>query len=64
MFGWWENRYIEPEQVPVQYGGLKKDGDSEFSDSHPVTLVAIKPGSKHVIEFPYSEVWFLQLKTC
>ena len=52
----WENRYIAPEQVPVQYGGLKRDGDTEFSICDPVTLVTIKPGCKHVIEFPYSEV--------
>ena len=58
VFGWWENRYIAPELVPVQYGGLKKDGDSVFSDSDPVTLVTIKPGSKHVIEFPNTEVFF------
>ncbi|RVW95660.1 hypothetical protein VitviT2T_028872 [Vitis vinifera] len=58
-------KYIAPEQVPVQYGGLKRDGDTEFSICDPVTLVTIKPGCKHVIEFPYSEpcqlIWELRV---
>ncbi|MQL72764.1 hypothetical protein Taro_005124 [Colocasia esculenta] len=48
--------YIAPEQVPVQYGGLSKENDSDFSTSDAVTEVTIKPSSKHSIEIPVSEV--------
>ena len=47
-------RYIAPEDVPVQYGGLSRDGEFTVADS--VTDVTIKPTSKHTVEFPVSEV--------
>lgn len=50
------NRYIAPEQVPIQYGGLSREGEQEFTTSDPVTEVTIKPASKHAIEFAISEV--------
>lgn len=49
-------RYIAAEQVPVQYGGLSRDGDQEFTASDPVTEVTVKPASKHTVEIPVSEV--------
>lgn len=49
-------RYVAPEQVPVQYGGLSREGEQEFSTEDPVTEVAIKPATKHTVEFPISEV--------
>lgn len=52
-------KYIAPEQVPVQYGGLSKDGDNEFTTAEPVTEEIIKPATKHTIEFPVSETCHL-----
>ncbi|CAI9114998.1 OLC1v1015831C2 [Oldenlandia corymbosa var. corymbosa] len=52
-------KYIAPEQVPVQYGGLSRD-EGEFTVSEPVTEETIKPSSKQVVEFPVTEgtlVW-------
>lgn len=48
-------RYISPEQVPVQYGGLKREEEQDFTIADPVSEVAIKPASKHTIEFPVAE---------
>ena len=48
------NRYIAPEEVPVQYGGLGRDGEFTVADS--ATDVTIKPASKHTVVFPISEV--------
>ncbi|XP_054821440.1 patellin-3-like [Prosopis cineraria] len=46
-------RYIAPEQLPVKYGGLSKDG--EFGNTDAVTEVTVKPAGKHTIEFPVNE---------
>ncbi|KAJ6811098.1 patellin-3-like [Iris pallida] len=58
-------KYIAPEQVPVQYGGLSKENDSDFSTADAVTEVTIKPASKHTIEIPATEgdvlVWELRV---
>ncbi|KAH7568227.1 hypothetical protein ACOSQ2_009579 [Xanthoceras sorbifolium] len=49
-------KYIAPEQVPVQYGGLNRDGEQqEFTTADSVTEVIIKPATKHTVEFPASE---------
>ncbi|WVZ67993.1 hypothetical protein U9M48_016992 [Paspalum notatum var. saurae] len=49
-------RYIAPEQVPVQFGGLFKEDDPEFTTSDIVTELTIKPSSKETIEIPVTEV--------
>jgi hypothetical protein len=49
-------RYIAPEQVPVQFGGLYKEDDTEFSTSDAVTELTVKPSSKETIEIPATEV--------
>ncbi|KNA21441.1 hypothetical protein SOVF_043240 [Spinacia oleracea] len=58
-------KYIAPEQVPVQFGGHSKVGEHEFSPADSVTEVTVKPGSKHPIEFSFSEetelVWELRV---
>ncbi|KAM0827364.1 hypothetical protein ACQ4PT_068246 [Festuca glaucescens] len=58
-------RYIAPEQVPVQFGGLFKEDDTEFSTSDAVTELTVKPSSKETIEIPASEnstvVWELRV---
>ncbi|KZV37313.1 patellin-3-like [Dorcoceras hygrometricum] len=48
-------KYIAPEQVPIQYGGLSKEGDQEFTTADPATEEIIKPSSKHTVELPISE---------
>ncbi|CAL5439074.1 unnamed protein product [Camellia sinensis] len=48
-------KYTAPEQVPVQYGGLSRDGEQEFTTADVVTEETIKPASKHTVEFPVSE---------
>ncbi|KZV57100.1 patellin-2-like [Dorcoceras hygrometricum] len=48
-------KYLAPEQVPVQYGGLSKDGEQEFTAADSATEETIKPSSKHTIELPISE---------
>lgn len=58
-------KYIAPEQVPVQYGGLSRDGEQEFTTSDPVTEVVVKPASKYTVEIPVTEtsvlVWELRV---
>ncbi|TKY73756.1 Patellin-3 protein [Spatholobus suberectus] len=46
-------RYIAPEQLPVKYGGLSKDG--EFGISDAVTEITVRPAAKHTVEFPVTE---------
>ncbi|XP_071686527.1 patellin-3-like [Rutidosis leptorrhynchoides] len=48
-------KYIAPELVPVQYGGLSREGEQEFTSSDSVTEEIIKPATKHCIEFPATE---------
>ncbi|KAK6775802.1 hypothetical protein RDI58_026803 [Solanum bulbocastanum] len=48
-------KYIVPEQVPVQYGGLSREGEQEFTVADPATEDTVKPASKHTIEFPVTE---------
>ncbi|KAG5601757.1 hypothetical protein H5410_033127 [Solanum commersonii] len=48
-------KYIAPEQVPAQYGGLSKEGEQEFTTGEPATEEIIKPASKQTIEFPVTE---------
>ncbi|KAL3638693.1 Patellin-3 [Castilleja foliolosa] len=49
-------KYIAPEQVPAQYGGLSKEGDQEFTTADPAIEEIIKPSCKHTIELPITEV--------
>ncbi|KAG8378488.1 hypothetical protein BUALT_Bualt08G0142300 [Buddleja alternifolia] len=49
-------KYIAPEQVPVQYGGLSKAGEQEFTTADPAIEEIIKPACKHTIELPITEV--------
>ncbi|KAK4341148.1 hypothetical protein RND71_039649 [Anisodus tanguticus] len=48
-------QYIVPEQVPVQYGGLSREGEQEFTIADPATEDTVKPAAKHTIEFPVTE---------
>lgn len=49
-------RYIAPEQLPVQFGGLSREGEQEFATAEPATEEIIKPACKHTIEIPVTEV--------
>ncbi|KAH6780447.1 Sec14p-like phosphatidylinositol transfer family protein [Perilla frutescens var. hirtella] len=48
-------KYIAPEQVPVQYGGLSKAGEQEFTTADAAIEEIIKPTSKQTIELPIAE---------
>ncbi|RZC90784.1 hypothetical protein C5167_028619, partial [Papaver somniferum] len=53
-------KYISPEQVPVQYGGLYREGNDEFSCADLAEKILVKPGTKKPIEIPISKcvvVW-------
>lgn len=55
----WADRYILPEQVPIQYGGLSVDYcdcNPEFTIADPVTEVIIKPAIKQTVEIIIYEV--------
>jgi len=50
-------KYISPEYVPVQYGGLNRENDQEFSGADGgVTELIIKAGTKQIIDIPATEV--------
>lgn len=52
------NRYIAAEDIPIQYGGLKRENDTEFSvENGIVSELIIKSGSTETIEIPAPEVY-------
>ncbi|KAK2379534.1 patellin-3 [Trifolium repens] len=61
-------KYISPEQVPVQYGGLSVDFcdcNPDFSISDPTTEIPVKPTTKQTVEIAIYEkciiVWELRV---
>ncbi|XP_059280557.1 patellin-3 [Lycium ferocissimum] len=61
-------KYISPEQVPVQYGGLSVDYcecNPEFTFNDPVTEIIVKPATKQTVEIIVNEkciiVWELRV---
>ncbi|KAL6546277.1 hypothetical protein OROMI_021998 [Orobanche minor] len=49
-------KYIPIQEIPIQYGGIKRENDFEFSDSDDEpTEVVIKAGSTETIEIPTPE---------
>ncbi|CAJ1978249.1 unnamed protein product [Sphenostylis stenocarpa] len=61
-------KYISPEQVPVQYGGLSVDFcdcNPDFTMSDPVTEIPLKPTTKQTVEIAIYEkciiVWELRV---
>lgn len=61
-------KYVAPEHVPVQYGGLSVDYcdcNPEFSISDPVTDITVKPATKQTVEIIIYEkcilVWELRV---
>ncbi|CAH2034569.1 unnamed protein product [Thlaspi arvense] len=58
-------KYIPAEEIPVQYGGFKREDDTEFSNE-AVSEVVVKPGSTETIEIPAPEaqgtlVWDIEV---
>jgi ABC-type uncharacterized transport system ATPase subunit len=50
-------RYVQAEEIPVQYGGFKRENDFEFSsEDGEVSELVIKAGSTETIEIPAAEV--------
>ncbi|RVW21538.1 Patellin-3 [Vitis vinifera] len=51
-------KYISPEQVPMQYGGLSVDYcdcNPDFGIADPVTEITVKPSTKQTVEILVSE---------
>ncbi|KAJ9675931.1 hypothetical protein PVL29_024751 [Vitis rotundifolia] len=51
-------KYISPEQVPIQYGGLSVDYcdcNPDFGIADPVTEITVKPSTKQTVEILVSE---------
>ncbi|KAG8638198.1 patellin-4 [Manihot esculenta] len=48
-------KYIAASQIPVQYGGLKRETDSEFSVDDDAQEAIVKAGSQETIEIPAPE---------
>ncbi|KAI3688963.1 hypothetical protein L2E82_46909 [Cichorium intybus] len=61
-------KYITPELVPVQYGGLSRDGEQEFTTADCITEEIIKPSCEHTIELPAPEactlIWEARVVGC
>ncbi|XP_062080391.1 patellin-6-like [Humulus lupulus] len=49
-------KFIAPENIPVQYGGLKRENDEDFSPLDEASELKIKGNSTVYIKFPVSEV--------
>ncbi|CAH9129746.1 unnamed protein product [Cuscuta epithymum] len=61
-------KYIAPEQVPIQYGGLNVDScecNPDFTADHPATEITVKPATKQTVEIIVNEkciiVWELRV---
>ncbi|XP_068651374.1 patellin-4-like [Aristolochia californica] len=48
-------KYVAPENIPIQYGGLKRENEDEFLDNEAITEMTIKGGGSHTIEIPIAE---------
>lgn len=58
------HRYISPEHIPIQYGGLSVDScdcNPDFTVSDPVTALTVKPGTKQTVEIIIYEVCVILL---
>ena len=51
-------RYIPAEEIPIQYGGFKRENDTEFfsSEDGSVSELTLKAGSTQTIEIAAAEV--------
>ena len=51
-------RFISPEDVPVQYGGLSRPGDLQNGPAKPASEFTVKGGEKVNIQIEGIEVSF------
>lgn len=57
LFLFLKQRYIAPENIPVQYGGLKRDDDVEFpEEGDKASEMTIRGGGIGTIGIPVTEV--------
>ncbi|XP_044509683.1 patellin-4-like [Mangifera indica] len=50
-------KYISPEELPVQYGGFKREDDFEFANEESkISEITVKPGSTESIEITADEI--------
>ncbi|CAA3009692.1 patellin-4 [Olea europaea subsp. europaea] len=49
-------KYIGAEQIPVHYGGLRKENDPNFSTKDAASEISVKAGVTETIEIPAPEV--------
>ena len=57
-------RYVSPEHVPIQYGGLSVDYcdcNPEFTIDDPAAVVTVKPATKQTVEIIVNEVLYIYL---
>ena len=52
-------RFISPENVPIQYGGLSKPKDVDFGPHKPVAEFSIRAGEKINLEIEGVEVIYV-----
>ncbi|GMH02342.1 hypothetical protein Nepgr_004181 [Nepenthes gracilis] len=62
-------KYISPENIPVQYGGLKRENDEEFTPEDKALEFIVKGGANACIEIPVPEaqvtvVWEVMVVGC
>lgn len=48
-------KFIAPEHLPVEYGGLRRENDDDFSPTDKVSELVMRGNSTAYIEFPASE---------
>ncbi|KAJ4826947.1 hypothetical protein Tsubulata_043107 [Turnera subulata] len=48
-------KYISPENLPAEYGGLKRENDAEFSPEDEVLETSVRPSSTGCIKIPVPE---------
>ncbi|GFZ17704.1 hypothetical protein Acr_26g0009740 [Actinidia rufa] len=48
-------KYISPENLPVQYGGLKRENDNEFSPDDKALILSVGGGTRQSLQIPAAE---------
>ncbi|GFZ20289.1 Sec14p-like phosphatidylinositol transfer family protein [Actinidia rufa] len=48
-------KYISPENLPVQYGGLKRENDNEFSPDDKALILSVGSGTRQSLQIPAVE---------
>ncbi|KAK9282090.1 hypothetical protein L1049_005002 [Liquidambar formosana] len=48
-------KLIAPENIPVQYGGLQRENDSDFSPAEKASELIVRGGTAHKIKIPVAE---------